>query len=150
MMSPIAGLSDMVRMPRLGKLHLGIKVEGSGASSYPKATDYFVCPKEVQEIFGEKPRELEIMFPTEDTNQFAQQWLRRYSLTQGLVCIGDCETCRRKIDILSNTFAGKDTRQWEWKNEIVCDPQECPEYLSKRCRRVMNLQFILPQVPGLP
>ena len=148
-MSPIEGVSDVVRMPRLGKIRLGIKMPGSKEkSSYPKATDYFVCPEEVQQIFGEKPTELEIMFPVEDPSQFAQQWLRCYSLTQGLVCIGNGESSRRKVDVATGDIAGRDTKQWEWRDELPCNPEECPHY-GKQCRRVMNLQFLLPQVPGL-
>lgn len=146
---PIEGVSNIVRMPRLGKIHLGIKVERPGKHPYPQATDYFVVPDEVADIFGEKPKELEIMFPIEDSDQFAQQWYRCYSMTQGLVCIGDGVSSRRKFDLKTGAIAGRDTKAWEWKEGWPCDPQECPEYLSKRCRRVMNLQVLIPQVPGL-
>jgi len=147
---PIEGLSDVVRIPRLGKIHLGVKVESKGKKGvqYPKATDYFVVPDEVKAVYGEKPTELEIMFPVEDPEIFAQQWLRAYSLTQGLVCIGNGIDARRKVDIATGAMADHETKQWEWK-ELTCDSQECTEYQTKRCRRVMNLQFLLPQVPGL-
>ena len=148
-MSPIANLSNIVRMPRLGKLHLGIKVEQPGKHPYPKATDYFVVPEDLTDILGNKPTEIEIMFPTEDVDQFAQQWLRAYSLTQGLVCIGDGITSRRKVDTATGEIASHQTREWVWKDELPCDPQDCPEYLSKHCRRVMNLQVLIPDVPGL-
>ncbi len=148
-MSPIKNLSEVVRMPRLGKIHLGIKVEPPGKSSYPKAVDYFVCPPEVQEVYGEQPRELGIMFPTEDQAQWTQQWLRRYSMSQGLTCIGDGITCKQKTDTSTGAMVTKDSRNWLWKEGMTCNPQECHEYLTKRCRRVMNLQFLLPKVPGL-
>ncbi len=80
---PIKGTSELVRMPRLGKIHLGIKVEREGKSSYPKPTDYFVCPPEVQAIFGKEPKSLEIMFPCDDPELFASQYLRCYSLSLG-------------------------------------------------------------------
>ena len=39
---PIYGLTETVRIPRLGKVHLGIKkISKGGADIY--ATDYFVC-----------------------------------------------------------------------------------------------------------
>jgi len=150
-MSPINEISDIVRMPRLGKIHLGIKVQGTGRSPYPKATDYFVCPPEVQEVYGEKPTMLNIMFPVDAPEVFAQQWLRSYSRSQGLVCIGDGLTSKRKVDIDSGDIASGTTEEgrWQWQEELPCDPQECPQYLSKLCRRVMNLQFLLPEVPGL-
>lgn len=146
---PIEGVSEVVRIPRLGKIRLGMKVETPGKTPYPKALDYFNCPPEVQEVFGEKPTELEIMFPVEEPEVFAQQWLRAYSLTQGLICIGDGVTSRRKIDLATGGIAGRETSDWEWKEALPCDPQECPEYGQKKCRRVMNLQFLLPRVKGL-
>lgn len=146
---PIEGVSDIVRLPRLGKIRLGIKVEKQGKNPYPQATDYFVCPPEVQSVFGDKPRELEIMFPVEEPELFAQQWLRCYSLTHGLVCIGNGIACRRKVDTDTGTIASRDTKHWTWKDDLVCDPDECPEYGAKRCRRVMNLLFLMPKVEGL-
>ena len=148
-MAPIESLSHIIRIPRLGKIRLGVKVEQPGKNPYPRATDHFVVPPEVAEVFGEKPTELEIMFPTEDDSQWAQQWLRAYSLTQGLVCIGDGVSARRKIDTATGEMAGRDTKDWAWKDGLTCDPQECPDYLSKRCRRVMNLQVLIPKVAGL-
>jgi len=149
-MSPIRDVSEVTRIPRIGKIRLGIKVQGEeNKSPYPKAMDYFVCPPEVEEIFGEKPKELEIMFPVEDPDQFAQQWLRRYSLTQGLTCIGDGDLCRRKVDTATGDFVSHTTEEWVWKEDLVCHYEVCPEYTNKRCRRVMNLQFLMPEVPGL-
>jgi hypothetical protein len=147
---PINELSDIVRIPRLGKIRLGIKVtskEKKGVQ-YPKATDHFVVPDEVRAVYGEKPTELQIMFPVEEPELFAQQWLRAYSMTQGLVCIGSGVEARRKVDVATGAMADHETKNWEWR-EITCDPQECQEYQTKRCRRVMNLQFLLPEVPGL-
>lgn len=148
-MSPITSLSEIVRMPRIGKIRLGVKVvsEKKG-TEYPKATDYFVVPDEVKKVFGDKPKELKIMFPVEDVEAFAQQWLRAYSLSQGLVCKGDGVTADRKIDVESGAIADSQTNQWE-RHEVTCNPQECPEYQGLRCRRVMNLQFLLPDVEGL-
>ena len=55
-MSPIKGISEIVRLPRLGKIRLGIKEEGADGKLYPTPTDYFVCPDEVKKVFGEKPK----------------------------------------------------------------------------------------------
>ena len=146
---PIDGVSEIVRIPRLGKIRLGIKVEQPGKHPYPKPTDYFVVPPEIAEVFGDKPKELDIMFPLEDSNQFAQQWLRAYSMTQGLVCVGDGISSRRKVDTATGAMASHETEEWIWKDDLHCDPQDCPEFLKKRCRRVMNLQVLIPVVPGL-
>jgi hypothetical protein len=147
---PIDGVSEITRIPRLGKIHLGVKVPAKGNKDvlYPKATDYFVCPQEVIEVYGPNPKELDIMFPVEEPELFAQQFLRAYSLSQGLVCIGTGVEARRKVDIDTGAMADHSTKKWEWR-ETICNPQECPEYEGKRCRRVMNLQFMMPTVPGI-
>ncbi|MFC1874626.1 hypothetical protein ACFLY3_00505 [Chloroflexota bacterium] len=138
-MSPIKGISEIVRLPRLGKIRLGIKKERDDGSPYPVPTDHFVCPDEVKEIFGDKPKELRIMFPTENSEQWASQYLRCYSTSNELICRGDGETALARID-KTNSNAGL--------KEIICSPNTCSYHQSDRCRRVMNLQFLLPDCPG--
>ena len=147
-MCPIDKVSDIRRMPRLGKIRLGIKVEPEGKNPYPRATDYFVVPEEIKEIVGNMPKKLNIMFPTEKADEFAQQWLRCYSFTQGLVCKGDGSTAIRKIDVETGDVARHTTQEWVFK-EWGCDPDTCEQYLEKQCRRVMNLLFFMPDVPGV-
>ena len=142
---PIKGLSDVRRLPRLGKVHLGIKVQ-HGDGWIPRPTDYFVCPPEVQAVYGEQPRELVVMFPTEDPDLWASQFYRCYSATHGLVCKGNGETARRLVDEDGN-LANKRSKSVEWK-DITCLGRACPE-TPKQCRRTMNLQFLLQDVEGL-
>jgi hypothetical protein len=150
-MSPIKGVSELRRMPRLGKIRLGIKqVSARTQNPYPVATDYFVVPEEIKRHVGEKPKQLNIMFPVEDPKEFAIQWLRCYSFTQGLVCKGDGMMCRRKVDVNTGVLADHTTTEWEWQDGLPCNPDTCPEYSSEKpqCRRVMNLLFLMPDVPG--
>ena len=147
-MSPIAGLSDQRRIPRIGKIHLGVKVKNPQGVEHPKATEYFVVPPEVAAVHGEKPTELPIMIPVEDEEYWASQYYRSYSQTRGLTCKGDGDKCRRMVDVKTGEMADRSSGKVEWK-EMTCAGQECPEYQSKKCREVMNLQFLLPQVPGL-
>ena len=141
---PIKGLSEKRRLPRLGKIHLGTRHPEKG---YPIKTDYFVCPPEVQELFGEKPKELRILIPVEDEETWCSQYYRCYSKTRGLICKGDGETALRMIDTQSGAMADRDSKTVGMK-EILCQGRECPDYKTK-CKEVMNLQFLLPEVPGL-
>lgn len=143
----IKGVSDVVRLPRLGKIKLGIKKENDSGVPYPCPTDYFVCPQEVRKVFGAKPRELRIMFPTNDQTQWASQYLRCYSASRGLICRGDGETAVAKTDILTGEIATRESVETELK-EVTCNPAKCAYYQEARCRRVMNLQFLLPDCPG--
>ncbi len=143
-MSPIKGLSEKRRLPRLGKIHLGTRHPEKG---YPVKTDYFVCPPEVQKVFGEKPKELRVLIPVEDEEKWAGQYYRCYSKTRGLICKGDGETAIRMIDTQTGAMADRDSKKVEMK-EMPCQGRECPDYKTK-CKEVMNLQFLLPEVPGL-
>lgn len=144
---PIKGISEKVLLPRLGKIRLGVKIEGK-ESSYPKAVDYFVCPSEVEAVFGEKPKELKIMFPTEDPSQWASQYYRAYSSSRGLVCKGDGEKAIAMVDRESGEVVQRETKATALQ-EMACSPDVCEAFKKKQCRPVMNLQFLLPEVPGL-
>jgi hypothetical protein len=126
----------------LGKIRLGVKKENEGVS-YPSPTDYFVCPDEVKKVFGEKPKELRIMFPTENSEQWASQYLRCYSASRGLVCRGDGEMALSRI----SPKPGENVLPVGME-EIICNPGMCGYYKKGQCRRVMNLQFLLPDCPG--
>lgn len=146
---PIDSLSDKVRMPRLGKIRLGTKEQSNKTGSeYPKASDHFIVPPEVAEIYGDSPTELDIMFPVEDREAFAPQYLRCYSQMHGLICIGDEINGHRKVDTQTGDIVHKDSATWEWR-EMACNPNECPQYQKGQCRRIMNLLVLLPYCRGL-
>ena len=151
-MTPIKGLTEQRRLPRLGKIRLGIKKKSERTGNeYPSATDYFVCPAEVQEVYGPQPKRLEVIIPVEDDELWASQYYRQYSRTRGLVCKGDGETCRRMIDRATGAVANRDTKNEDvaWKENLPCEGRACLYYQQKACQEVMNLQFLLPKVKGL-
>ncbi len=106
---PIKGLTDKKRMPRLGKIHLGIREKNDRGAEYPKKTDYFVVPDEIKSYFVNEPQELKIMFPTEFEEQWASTYYRSYSYTQGLICKGDGEEAGRMVDLNRATIVDNQT-----------------------------------------
>lgn len=147
---PIQGLTGKHRLPRLGKIHLGIKktkIVNGKEVQYPSAVDYFVCPEAVQTIFGEKPKELRILIPVEDEERWASQYYRAYSKTRGLICKGDGINATRMVDEETGAIADAKSKKIVMR-DISCQGRECPEY-NKQCHEVMNLQFLLPEVAGL-
>ena len=124
---PIKGVSEVIRLPRLGKIRLGIKEEGTNGELYLTPMDYFVCPDEVRKVFGEKPKELRIMFPTEDREQWASQYLRCYSESGNLICRGDSETAVAKVETI-NREAGSKGEIISKLLEMPCNPHRCPIY----------------------
>lgn len=146
----IKGLSEKRHLPRLGKIHLGVKktkmVNGREVE-FPSAVDYFVCPLEVQKLFGEKPKELRILIPVEEEERWCSQYYRCYSQSRGLICKGDGENCIRTVDVKTGALASHESKETVMK-EMSCAARDCPEY-ERQCREIMNLQFMLPEVPGL-
>ena len=57
----IRGLSEKRRLPRLGKVKLGVMVHSQGGKPYPRSVDYFVCPSVITAVYGDQPKELPIM-----------------------------------------------------------------------------------------
>lgn len=149
---PIKDLSDSVRLPRLGKIHLGIKHPEKG---YPMKTDYFVFPKghsdyeALVKAFGDQPKELRILIPVEDEEQWASQYYKAYNQTYGLVCKGDGDMAMRMINVKTGALPSSKESGTVEMRDITCQGKDCPEYKSKECHEVMNLRFILPEVPGL-
>jgi len=147
---PIKGLTEIRRLPRVGKIHLGVKVPNkSSAGEHPQATSYFVVPDSIKEFTGPEPTTLSIIIPEEDDAVWASQWYKCYSQTRGLICKGDGVTCRRMVDIKTGQIADKTSTEIAWKEGLDCMGEECPQYQRKACREIMCLQFMLPDVPGL-
>lgn len=128
----IRGLSEKRRLPRLGKIKLGVMVHPQDGKPYPRSTEYFVCPSVIEEIHGEQPKELPIMFPADDPEKLFPQLLKMYR-SAGLWCAGDGSVARRWTD------------KGELK-EIACP---CPYLESGECSPTATLNFLLPDVPGV-
>ena len=157
---PIHGLTTQRRLPRLGKIRTGTKVVHQNGREYPRAVDHFVCPPEVQEVYGPEPKALDVILPIDSEELVASAWYKAYTGSRGLVCKGDGLNANRLIDaskkeaepgtgVLTGPIAGRDAKETEWTLGIVCPGRECEYYGSKQCREVMSLQFLLPTVPGL-
>ena len=131
----IKGLSEARRMPRLGKIHLGIKKDkkrdGTPCAPYPTEVEYFVCPPEVQAVFGEKPTALKIMIPVEETERFFPQFYKRYT-TSLLQCKGD----------------GEKAFCWAEEGGLKEIPCPCDHLKSGECKKIGIFCFLMPDVQG--
>jgi len=127
-----SAFSEARRLPRLGKIRLGKKVQSARTGKeYPVETEYFVCPPEVQEVYGEQPIELDVMFPLDDPEEVFVQKLAFYGSSSGLKCHGNGEEALEF-----------DEKTKDWK------PRLCPcERLDKgECGEQSHLMVLLPKV----
>jgi hypothetical protein len=128
--SKIKDISDRRRLPRLGKIRLGVKmISKKTGKEYPKETDYFVCPEEVRKIYGDQPKELDVMFPLNEVEAIFPQRYIWYGQSKGAKCIGDGEKANQVQD------------------DRTIKEIECPcDKLGKECQRRAHLMVILPKV----
>jgi hypothetical protein len=143
---PIKGISEIRRVPRLGKIRLGEKKLSQAGKEYPAAVDYFVCKADestpaaaaeaFRSVYGDKPREIDVMFPVDDLEKVFPNALRCYKSGAGLYCRGDGEVAQRR------------TEDGQWM-DVACPYEDCELFAKKHCRPVGTLQFLLPKVPGV-
>jgi hypothetical protein len=126
----IKGLSDRRRLPRLGKIRLGVKAVSTKGQTYPVEKRYFILPPEAAKVYGQQAEELDVMFPVEDEEIIFPQRLAWFGQSRGPKCMGDGEKARRLNE----------------KGEY--EDRSCPcELLKKKeCQQRANLLIILPRV----
>lgn len=127
----ISGLSDRRRLPRLGSIRLGIKKRSKKGVEYPAEVDFFVCPEEVKNIYGDQPKELDIMIPINEIDAVFPCSYKYYGSSRGLICQGNGEVSYR---------VNPESREME--------EQACPcELLDQgKCKQSASLMVMLPKV----
>jgi len=135
----IKGWAETLRVPRIGKLHLGVKKQSDrNGSEYPSAVDFFVCKADESTSeaaavafhleYGDKPKEIRIAFPSDNPEQFFPQSLSSYRTVGGkreLFCKGDGETASR-----SSGQGGY--------LPLTCQYKECSIYAEGKCREMID------------
>lgn len=156
----IKGLSEVRRLPRLGKIRLGIKKKAASGAEYPSEVDYFILdpqtPSELENekikadfvrLYGENPKSIKIMFPVADPELYFPQYYKRYGSATALKCKGDGTTAACATEEYAKGL--KILRKDEMGLPVVeCKGQECIYYKNKECSEVGTLQILLPELPG--
>lgn len=127
----IKDLSDKRRLPRLGKIRLGVKAVAKTGKEFPREVNHFVVPPEVSAVYGEKPTELDVMFPLNDIDTVFPQAYKFYGSGRGLKCVGNGESAMR-LDETTQTMKQRD---------CPCDLLE-----QGKCQRRAHLMVMLPMV----
>jgi len=127
----IKGLSERRRLPRLGRIRLGLKAVTSAGKEYPKEVEFFVVPDEVKKVYGEKPTELDIMLPLNDLTAVFPCAYKHYGSGKGLKCSGDGEIAYR---------VNETTKEME---QVKCP---CKLLDEKKCKQTGTLMAMLPKV----
>ena len=93
----IQRLVNRQRLPRIGKIRLGVTVTkevpdrengGMKTVSFPSETPYFVVPAELAELYGKRPTRLPILFPSDEIDKVLPT---RYEIYAGGLLTLDCD-----------------------------------------------------------
>jgi hypothetical protein len=146
----IKGLSDKRRLPRIGKVHLGIKVKNDKGNEYPTATDYFVVTEDdntpasavtaFKKVYGDNPKVINIILPSDDQNQVFSQFYKCYGKSRGLKCKGDGITAMA---------INENGEMIEKKCPCINLTGDAEKGIKKSCRQVASLQFLIPDVANI-
>jgi len=130
----IAALDRPRMLPRAGRIRLGEKVVSERGKEYPRELDYFNCVDAplVAKAYGNKPREIDILFPVNDPRTILDMGYMAYGHT-GWKCRGTGVIAyNREVD-----------------EEIECAGEDCKMVAEGKCKRQGRLTFICYLVPGL-
>ncbi len=120
---------------------LGIKVTNEKGIEYPKELPYFVCPKEIKDVFGEEPTELTVFFPSNKREEVFPQAYEKYGSNNALLCQGDGD--------VSKTAQRLNLENGRWE-DVVCPCEHFKKWDPKTktggCSKVGHLRFMIPSV----
>jgi hypothetical protein len=128
--------SQVRRLPRLGKIRLGLKVRNQAGKEYPTETEHFVCPPEVTAVYGEEPTELEVMLPSDNPEEVFVQKYAMYGAGAGLKCHGNGEQAERY---------NEQTKSWGII-QCPCSNLKSDENPKGACTPQSHLMVMLPKV----
>lgn len=156
---PIKGLSDIRRLPRLGKIKLGVMAKNAKGVEYPKEVDYFVMKPETpsdlenqrlidkfHKLYGDQAKSIQIMLPLAEPDMVFPQYYKRYGRSTLLQCRGDGEVAYAGSKEFAEGLEVIDEEDGRIK--VKCTGRECPYYDQKKCTEVATLQVLLPELEG--
>ena len=121
--------------PDLGTVRLGHQVQNnSGTGTHPENLEYFVLDEQGKRVYGGMPKEIDIMFHTDNIHEIFKIAYMAWGKNQGLKCIGNGKKSRRLQE------------DGTWQNTPLC---KCDWFSGKpkKCGGLqMRFDFIIPQV----
>ena len=157
---PIKGLSEARRLPRMGKIRLGItEISKKTGKEYPKEVKHLILdPAVVNELekkklldvwhqtYGAEPTSVDIMFPVADLEQIFPQYYKSYGSGTLLKCKGDGEVAETNDPEYIKTL--KNLGKGDFGTKVECRGKDCPFFKDKKCSAVATLSVLLPALPG--
>ena len=134
------------RLPRLGKIRLGQKAMSKKTGrEYPEKSDHFICddPRFIK-VYGNEPKELDVMLISGDPNEVAPVFRKRYNADNVLLCKGTGGEPGNPDMVGEALEFNPETRKLDISKKCPCHYAE-----EGKCNYVMNLFVMLPYVDGI-
>jgi hypothetical protein len=152
----IQQVESRTSVPEPRKIRLGVRKEGT---AFPKNVEYFVLKDapEVEAVYGKDPKELDIIFLSDDLDESIPTWLKWWSggvkgkdgnvIGGKLVCKGNGPGADGKPGI-AEWWAKREPGQPVPTRECLGD--KCPDWNdtkgNRQCKPSMQVFFLLPLV----
>lgn len=149
---PIKEFQEKRRLPVIGKIRLGTRKTSQGGKEYPAESEHFVLDDapDVAAVYGKEPKQLEVMFPSDDLNIVIPHYYKWYS---GGVKDKEGNIIGGKL----NCYGDGDVAHWLAKRDPVtrvvptrkCAAEQCPDWVKggvQQCKAAMSVFVILPRV----
>lgn len=147
------------RLPILGKIRLGERKESKAGSSYPVTVEHFVLHDApgVAEVYGPDPKELDIIFVSDDFDVSIPTWLKWYT---GGVKRPDGSVVGGRLNCVGNGVYNGEAgiaQHYAKRNPLTkevptrpCLQEKCPDWRdakgTQQCKQTMKVVCILPRV----
>jgi len=156
----IQTITERKQPPVIGTIRLGIKKQSNSGSEYPSNVDYFVLhdAPQVIEVYGKEPKELDIVFPSDDLEQSAPAALKWYGAgvkgKDGKTIGGKPKCIGNGPDSAGNPGIAKFYAKADPATGVVphrpCLGEKCPDWNdskgNRQCKPAMTAYVMLPKV----
>lgn len=157
---PIQSVSNSLRMPVIGKIRLGIRKEASSGAQYPSTVEHFVLTDapEVEKVYGKDPKELDILFPTDNLEQIIPTYYKWYSAgvkgKDGSIIGGKLNCYGNGPDEAGTAGVAHHLAKRDPVTRVPptrpCLGPKCPDFYAangqQQCKQSMKVTFMLPMV----
>lgn len=156
----IQSIQERNQPPVIGTIRLGVRKETDRGTEYPSNTDYFVLhdAPQIIDVYGATPRELDILFPSDDLEATVPTWLKWYGAgirgKDGKVVGGKLKCMGNGPDASGAPGQAKHIEKSDPATGVVpsrqCLGEKCPDWNdskgNRQCKPSMTVYVMLPRV----